>query len=305
MIATTKAAPEPKAMRALRQWAFNTNRRPECPEDAATILNWLSRNTKPVSALADPDLMRRVFDAAGTLLDGRPASAWTAQGNRAILANALDYAVERKLIGLNPVKTARWKPPKATQDVDRRCVVNHAQARRLLTAVREQSPSGPGWPHSSPSSITPDCGPEEAVNLRKDDIILPPLVRNNDTGGWEEPADNWGELRFCSAAPEAGAEWTNDGTRRDQRHLKSRPVGEWRQVPSRRRSPGLSALIFASSAPDPLATSLPASKAANSRRSPTVACGIRRAAPLDLLDGGAAGRGQAGELTGRPAVCAA
>jgi len=175
--------------------------------------------------------MRSVLDAAGTLLDGRPASAWTAQGNRAILANALDYAVERKLLGLNPVKTARWKPPKATQDVDRRCVVNHAQARRLLTAVREQSPSGPRLAAFFAVIYYAGLRPEEAVNLRKDNIILPPLVRKNDTGGWEEPADNWGELRFCSAAPEAGAEWTNDGARREQRHLKSRPVGEWRRVP--------------------------------------------------------------------------
>ena len=135
MIATTKAAPEPKAMRrALRQWAFNTNRRAKCPEDAATILKWLSRNTKPVSALSDPDLMRSVLDVAGTLLHGRPASAWTAQGNRAILANALDYAVERKLLGHNPVKTVKWKPPKAAQEVDRRCVVNPEQA--LLPELR-------------------------------------------------------------------------------------------------------------------------------------------------------------------------
>jgi integrase len=28
-----------------------------------------------------------------------------------------------------------------------------------------------------------------------------------------------------------GAEWTDNGTRREQRHLKSRPVGEWRRVP--------------------------------------------------------------------------
>ena len=97
----------------------------------------------PVSALSDPDLMRSVLDAAGTLLHGRPASAWTAQGNRAILANALDYAVERKLLGHNPVKTVKWKPPKAAQEVDRRCVVNPEQARRLLAAVRKQSPSGP------------------------------------------------------------------------------------------------------------------------------------------------------------------
>lgn len=27
------------------------------------------------------------------------------------------------------------------------------------------------------------------------------------------------------------AEWTDDGARREQRHLKSRPAGEWRRVP--------------------------------------------------------------------------
>jgi integrase len=73
--------------------------------------------------------------------------------------------------------------------------------------------------------------PEEAVNLHKDNITLPPLAWNNATSTWEEPAGGWGELRFCSAAPEAGAEWTDDGTRREQRHLKSRPAGEWRRVP--------------------------------------------------------------------------
>ena len=47
----------------------------------------------------------------------------------------------------------------------------------------------------------------------------------------------------------------------------------------RRHSPGFCAVIFASSALDPVASSLPAFKAANWRRSPTGACGIRRAAP--------------------------
>jgi integrase len=62
-------------------------------------------------------------------------------------------------------------------------------------------------------------------------IVLPSLVRNNATGEWEEPADNWGELRFCSAATEIDAEWTDAGTRREHRHLKSRARGEWRHVP--------------------------------------------------------------------------
>lgn len=175
--------------------------------------------------------MRSVLDVAGTLLDGKPASAWTAQGNRAIVANALEYAVERKLLGTNPVKTVKWKPPQATQEVDRRSVVNPAQARRLLAAVRRRSPSGPRLIAFFAVIYYAGLRPEEAVSLRVDNITLPPLVQNPDTGEWHEPSDNWGELRFSSAAPEAGAEWTDDGKRRDHRHLKSRPVGEWRRVP--------------------------------------------------------------------------
>jgi hypothetical protein len=46
--------------------------------------------------------------------------------------------------------------------------------------------------------------PEEAVNLHRDNITLPPFVQNAATGEWEEPADNWGEVRFCSASTEIG-----------------------------------------------------------------------------------------------------
>jgi hypothetical protein len=48
--------------------------------------------------------------------------------------------------------------------------------------------------------------PEEAVNLRKDNITLPLLALNEVSGRWEPPTDDWGELRFCSAATEIGAE---------------------------------------------------------------------------------------------------
>jgi integrase len=150
--------------------------------------------------------MRSVLDAAGTLLDGKPAAAWTAQGNRAIVANALEYAVERKLLGASPVKSVKWKPPKAAQEVDRRCVLNPAQARRLLAAVRGQSPSGPRLVAFFAVMYYAGLRPEVAVSLRKDNITQPPLVQDSATGKWEEPANNWGELRFSTAAPEAGAE---------------------------------------------------------------------------------------------------
>jgi integrase len=198
----------------------------------------LSRSTKPVSALTDPAVMRAVLDAAATRLNGQPAAPWTARTNRAILANAIEYAIELRILSSNPIKPLKWKAPKATQEVDRRSVVNPAQARRLLDAVRKQMPSGPRLVAFFAVIYYAALRPEEAVNLHRDNITLPPLVRNAATGEWEEPADNWGEMQFCSAAPEVGAEWTDDGTRREQRHLKSRPVGEWRRVPvARLRAP--------------------------------------------------------------------
>jgi hypothetical protein len=70
------------------------------------------------------------------------------------------------------------------------------------------------------------------VNLRVDNVILAPLAWNEETREWMEPAGDWGELRFCKAAPEAGAEWTDDGSVRDERQLKARAEGEWRRVPT-------------------------------------------------------------------------
>lgn len=151
--------------------------------------------------------------------------------NRAVLANALDYAVERRLLNTNPASGIKWKAPKTTHEVDRRCVVNHTQARQLFKAAREQAPSGPRPAAFYAVMYYAALRPEETVNLRRDNLTIPPLALNEETGEYEEPADNWGTLRFCSSSPEVGTEWTDDGARREQRQLKSRPVGEWRRVP--------------------------------------------------------------------------
>lgn len=76
MIATTNGKSDDKAMRtALRQWGFNTKRRADWPQDTAVILAWLSRNTKPVSAITDPAVMRDALDAAASQLNGQAAAA--------------------------------------------------------------------------------------------------------------------------------------------------------------------------------------------------------------------------------------
>jgi integrase len=63
----------------------------------------------------------------------------------------------------------------------------------------------------------------EAINLRRDIVIMPP----HDRGG-----DGWGELHIHSATPDAGGEWTDDGSVREMRQLKHRAEGDSRVVPT-------------------------------------------------------------------------
>ncbi len=163
MFASDKGKPADKAIRsALRQWAFNGKRRVDTPADAAITLKWVARNTKPVSSLADPKVVRAVLDTAATLLDRTPAAASTVRGNRAILGNVGEYAVELRLLPKNPFKAIKWRAPKTTSEVDRRCV-NHVQARALLAAVLygPKTRAVPVWWPSLPSSTVRASGPRK------------------------------------------------------------------------------------------------------------------------------------------------
>ncbi|MFF4419131.1 tyrosine-type recombinase/integrase [Streptosporangium sp. NPDC001559] len=181
--------------------------------------------------LEDAATMRRVLDIATSKLDGKPAAASTARRNRAILFGAMDYAVELKLLVSNPIRGLRWQAPKSTNEVSRDCVVNPAQARRLLAAVAAQKRSGPRLVAFFAVLYYAGLRPEEAVGLCKANVTLPDLVWNEETGQWEEPSNAWGELRFHTAAPDVGKEWTDEGTQREKRQLKHRAVGESRSVP--------------------------------------------------------------------------
>jgi site-specific recombinase XerD len=107
------------------------------------VLTWLSRNTRPGSALRRSSDARVLLETAVTRLDGARAAATSARRHRAVLFNALQYAVELGLLDANPVKDLRWTAPRASQAIDRRRVINPGQARALLTAVEAQQPSGP------------------------------------------------------------------------------------------------------------------------------------------------------------------
>ena len=171
--------------------------------------------------------------ASSARSDATNAAASTARRNRTILANAMDYAVELGLLDTNPIRALKWTAPKVSGQVDRRSVVNPHQARALLDALRAQQPSGPRLVAFFAVMYYAGLRPEEAINLTADNVILPPQMRNQESRQAQDlPGDEgWGELHIRSATPDAGSEWTDDGSPRDRRQLKHRAEGDSRIVP--------------------------------------------------------------------------
>lgn len=139
------------------------------------------------------------------------------------LSVPLDYAIELGLLETNPIRALKWTVPKVSSQVDRRSVVNPRQARALLAAVRAQQPSGPMLVVFFAVMYYAGLRPEEAINLRVEDVLLPQHAQDND---------RWGELHLRSATPDAGRDSTDDGSTRERRQLKHRAEGDSRIVPA-------------------------------------------------------------------------
>lgn len=219
---TTQTSPEEaKRIRsALLNWAFNTRRRgsAEQPDDVTTLLAFVARSSRPLSDIAEPQVIRAVLDALATKLDGTRAAGRTATMKRVVLSNALSYAVELGLLESNPVEKVKSKTSRLSGAVDRRAVVNPTQAGALLAAVRETPRSGPRLVAFFGCIYYSALRPEEAANLRRHNLEL--------------PGDNsWGWIALDEAAPEIDRQWTDDGSRRVARELKHRARSDGRRVP--------------------------------------------------------------------------
>jgi integrase len=122
-----------------------------------------------------------------------------------------------------------------SSQVDRRSVVNSRQARALLDAVHVQQPSGARLVAFFGVMYYAGLRPEEAINLAADNVILPRQIRDEHNQQRQDPPPgdaDWGELHIRSATPDAGGEWTDDGSARDKRQLKHRAEGDSRIVPT-------------------------------------------------------------------------
>lgn len=229
MLTTDRGQPDGELLRAsLKRWAFNSVRRkdPHCPTAVTNALDWVGTHTHPVASLSDAKVLRRVLDGLTMRLDGTRRASSVVMRWRKILNNAVEYAIEQKLLAVNPIPALKWTAPRASQAIDRRSVVNPLQARALLEAVRSLKPSGPRLVALYACLYFAGLRPEEAAGLTKANLSL--------------PTTGWGELHLEKARPYAGRDWTDDGEARDDRHLKQRAPGEIRPVPC---APELTAIL--------------------------------------------------------------
>lgn len=221
LLATERARPDTALLRkALISWAFNpsTRQTKTPPPDVQTALDWLARSTRPVVDLAEPAVARHLLNALTKTHDGKEASAATLQRRRGVIVNALEHAVEWSLLARNPIASLSWTAPKTVKTVDKRVVVNPAQARHLLAAVRTHGgPSGSALVAFFGVMYFSALRPGEALHLRKSNLLI--------------PEEGWGELVIEESYPSVGVAWSNSGARREARQLKHRAKGDTRTPP--------------------------------------------------------------------------
>lgn len=214
MLNKTPASNKQKAVRSALRALFNPNTRSSASEEHLKNIEWSRKNTKAAAELSQPETLRVVLRELETKLDETKASANTVRLRRTTLTNSLDYAVEQKILNTNPMQDVQIRKTKTSLGhVDRRSVPNPQQARSLLQAV---SISHPQLKAFFSLMYFAALRPEEASNLRKQDLSLPEA--------------GWGRLYLDGASPEVGDVWTDTQTR-EERNLKHREDGIGRPVP--------------------------------------------------------------------------
>ena len=182
--------------------------------DTASVLAWAEQASLPLSQLADPRVIRAALDGLCTRLDGSPAAASTIARKRAVFHGALGYAVELGLLPANPIGLVRWRAPRAAVAVSPATVPSPAQVGVILAEVARIRPELAGF---FGCLYFAALRPEEAVALRRADLILPARGR--------------GTIILTAACPRMGSAWTGTGTPFEPRGLKHRPSGTIRVVP--------------------------------------------------------------------------
>lgn len=187
------------------------------PGEYAGSVSRLRRLSPSLGEATNALNLRKVLEALSSNLDGSPASPSTTRRKRSAVYSALDFAVELGELPTNPLDRLKWRAPVRDDVVDRRVVVNPAQARELLLAVRRLYPSLEAF---FACIYFAAMRPAEVRHLTVDDLTLP-----------DSPGD-WGGLRLTGSTQTSGALWTDGQKSTEDRQLKHRSAKAMRTVPA-------------------------------------------------------------------------
>ncbi|MCA2229964.1 tyrosine-type recombinase/integrase [Nonomuraea aurantiaca] len=222
LLAGEAAGLSKKEIRAAMQWALIPRQVDEpAPSHLDYAIRLLQKGTINVSDLADPIVAREVCERLTLTRDGKRAAADTTARRRRGLNTALEYAIDLGELTENPLKRVKQKKVARDNTVDRRCVINPAQARELLVSLSYVG----SWHRARGRRLVAffatlyfaGLRPAEAIAIREADCFL--------------PEEGWGLLTLEVTRPSSGKQWTDSGTVHDQRGLKQRGEREVRPVP--------------------------------------------------------------------------
>lgn len=205
---------------ALREFAFNSERRDGASLEVEEILAWVERSAPRMSVWLDTEVISAALDAVGTKLNGRPVAKVSLRRDRTILFGLLKHAVVTHVLEEHPFELVEIAKIKTSRAIDKRSLLSESLALRMLTWVKTHARTGACLFAFLAVLYFAGLRPEEAAALRVKDLTLP------DDGGW-------GEIIVHDPAPHVGSAWTDSGKPREERDkLKGRDTGESRGVPA-------------------------------------------------------------------------
>lgn len=214
-------APAPGDLRsALRSYILlPPDKRPEPTPLFTKTMAWLESASLPITGLEESKVARGALDMLALRLDGTAAKPNTVKRKRAAFHTFLEYAVEVDDLSSNPLHKVKWEPPKASETIDPRVVVNQVQARELLAAATYVGGRGRGQRLSAMFACMYYAAmrPSEVIGLRESDCWL--------------PKQGWGRLTLAKSRTESSKKWTDTGDAHEEHGLKHRAEDDVRPIP--------------------------------------------------------------------------
>ncbi|WP_406273682.1 site-specific integrase [Streptomyces sp. NBC_00191] len=202
MMGEGSKAPELEDVRLAMRWAvIPAHKNDDPPPKLQAACTWLSIRSLPLSALADPKVLREVHYRLSFKLDDVPAAAETYKRRRRGFNTAMEYAIQEGYLAENPLAGVKRPVSSGGGAVDPRVLANEVQGRQLLTAV-----SYIGSVHRNRGRrlvaffacmLYAATRPAEAVGLSRQHCHL--------------PESGWGTLTLQETRPVSGKKWTDSG----------------------------------------------------------------------------------------------